>query len=163
MIEVTHYYGIHQGGTKDYHLYLLHSKMTKKHILVKRWGKTGSKGQSKLEMGAGSGQSQIDTALKDRAKSGYDMRHQPLREKEFSTVVAAFEAVLPKSIQRAFSNAQIAALDPGHNANKASFDPLAEQREEMRKKLEEAAEAKRLAEEAESDAILKSNPIYGMF
>jgi predicted DNA-binding WGR domain protein len=163
MIEVTHYYGIHQGGTKDYHLYLLYSKATKKHILVKRWGKTASEGQAKLEMGGGNGDAQLNGALKDRAKSGYDMRSQTLIGQEFPTVVAAFDAVLPKSVQRAFSNAQIAALDPGHDANKAAFDPLADQREEMRKKLEEAAEAKRAADEAEGDAILKSNPIYGMF
>lgn len=162
MIEVTHYYGIHQGGTKDYHLYLLSSLATNKHILVKRWGKTGSEGQSKLEMGMGLGDKALDKALNERKNSGYDMRPQPPMS-SYASIKLAIENALPRSIQRTFTNAQLATLDPSHDSDKSPFDPLAEERDAVRKTLEAAAEAKRLAEEAESEEILKSNPIYGMF
>lgn len=172
MIEVTHYYGVHQGGTKDYHLYLFASQKTGKHIIIKRWGKTGSDGQSKIELNGGSGEKQLDTWLKERAAKGYDMRRnnsQPLGKSSYRTVQEALEDNLPRSVMRSLTNAQVAQLDPDHagGTGGSAYDPLASQRDKMRSEMERAAKAaeeKREAEErAASDEMLKSNPYYGMF
>lgn len=173
MIEVTHFYGVHQGGTKDYHLYLLFSKKTGKHIIVKRWGKTGTDGQAKVELGSGDGSTLLDKWLKERASKGYDMRPEPVPlapgKSSYDSAIEALEANLPRSIARNLTNAQVAKLDPSHagGSGGSTYDPLAAERarltEEMQKAAAEAQAQAQAAEKAAADEILKSNPLYGMF
>lgn len=166
MIEVTHYYGVHQGASKDYHVYLFFSKATNATISVKRFGKKDSNGQVKIELVRGNGDVLLDKALKERAKKGYDMRLQPGRQ--FTTAAEALK-VLPPQHQRSISNAQLATIDPlNHSAgDKSSHDPIAEQRAgmvaEMQRKAREEQEAQAKAQAEEEQEALKSNPMYGMF
>lgn len=168
MIKLTHYYGVHHGGTKDYSLYKFYSDTTSSFILIKRWGKVGVDGQVKIEFGLNSGESQFDVALKDRAKSGYDMRATEKNGQSFSTIDKAV-SVLPLVHQRALTNKMLNALDPTHSTKFATtqFDPNQADRDQVRAELEraqrEALESEQRKEQEEMNSVLLSNPNYGMF
>lgn len=161
MIEVTHFYGVHQGGTKDYHLYYFTMKGDGRGLLVKRWGKLGADGQAKIEMG---GTSTLNAALNDRSKSGYDMRNITTGAEASGTYadVASAIAMLPRAHQRAFSNAQLSILDPTtySSSDKSAFDPLAAARADQAKVVQVSQDE---IDKASSHEELKSNPMFGMF
>lgn len=171
MIEVTHYKGVHQGGTKEYSIYLFYSQKTKKALLVRRWGKVGADGQVKVESPDGNGNKALDALLDERRAKGYDMRlaaHLTGTATVYDSVEDAL-AVLPRQHRRTFYISQLSRLDPDRFDAKLSgnFDPMAGDRDKVRQELEDARAQKEreiaLREAEESDAILKSNPFYGMF
>lgn len=161
-IDFTHYHGVHQGGTKDYNLYLLSNKAlgSKSSLLIKRWGKTGTTGQCKVEVVPGTGEGSLSAALRDREKNGYDMRHQSTSANNISIESAL--SLLPPTHARSVTNAQLAVLDPASfsPSDRSPFDPLAAQRSV---EIEKAKKAAAMSEQEEIDAILKANPNFGMF
>lgn len=50
MIILQHHHYLHEGGTKDYDLFLLSSVDTSKSVLIKRYGKVKSAGQVLVEI-----------------------------------------------------------------------------------------------------------------
>jgi predicted DNA-binding WGR domain protein len=170
MIEVTYFRGEHQGGTKEYHLYVFRARKTGKALLVKRWGKIGADGQVKVER-IGREDDAFDKALKERAAKGYDMRRQTLPSSASGVVesVNAALLILPISTRRSFFNSDLAHLDPDtYDATaRGTYDPMASDRDKLRAEMEakarEEAEAERRAEELAEAEHMKSNPFYGMF
>lgn len=166
MFELTHFNGVHQGGTKEYSLYVIFSRKTSKSLLIKRWGKTGADGQMKIEVQNNDGSAALDKELNERRKKGYDMRKKATTS--FPSVRAVLEE-LPRTHRRSFFNNQLAHLDPETYdlTDRKSFDPMQTERDQMREKME--AEAKKQAEvEAKAAAAaeqdeLKSHPNFGMF
>ncbi|NKX37665.1 WGR domain-containing protein [Rhodobacteraceae bacterium R_SAG4] len=165
MFSLTHYQGVHQGGTKEYSLYLIENTSTGKSLLVKRWGKLGADGQIKIEQTTGKADA-LNTALKERMGKGYDMRSQGL--KTFQTVKDALQ-VLPRSHQRSFFNNQLHHLDPDNFSlsERGSFDPMADERDKLRAQMEaQAAQEKEAQAKAAAEAEraeLENNPLFGMF
>lgn len=172
MIEVTHFYGVHQGGTKKYHLYLFHSPTTGNYLLAKRWGKVGTEGQVKIEALGLAGKRSLNKALNEQQSSGYDMRLDETLSKAYGSVVEALQ-VIPLKHRSAFYINQLAHLDPVRYSkdSRDMNDPLKDERDakfgESVREATEAAEAARKATallEAEQEAAeLKSNPFFGMF
>lgn len=72
MLKVSHRYLKHPGGTKDYDLLMIVNEVTHQAILVQRWGKVGTPGQSKKSTGpAEQIRREFWSVLKQREKRGY--------------------------------------------------------------------------------------------
>lgn len=166
-ISVTRYDGQHKGGTKEYSLYLIHSSVTKKALLVKRWGPVGVTGQIKIETLNGNGERELGVALSERGSKGYDMRVGS--SNNFGDLSSAISTTFQGHHSRQFYANHLKHLDPtvdGGGAN-GSFEPLAESREKLMEKMRREAEAKAAAERVEiaarEEQEMKSNPLFGMF
>jgi predicted DNA-binding WGR domain protein len=63
----------HSGGTKSFHLYVLHHKGSGRSLFITRWGKTGSFGQVKVEQHSThvSATRAFDKKLEEKEKGGY--------------------------------------------------------------------------------------------
>jgi hypothetical protein len=109
----------------------------------------------------------LDAALRERGAKGYDMRRVPEKDKHDSVSDAL--SVLPRSIQRSLSNAQLSVLDSRNydTSDKSAYDPMAGDRSKLRKGIEdsqrEEAELRNAAEKAAETDALKANPVFGMF
>lgn len=168
-IEVTHYYGVHQGGTKDYHVYLFTGPNKDHALLVKRYGKTGTDGQMLYEVFPShkAGHDAFDRMLKERSKKGYDMRRQAMSARERATPEEAI-ALLPLRHRSSFKNFELQKLVTATGSTvTGTHDPLAAERAKLVQQLQEEAERDRAAK-AQQEALaeqqmLQSNPMFGMF
>lgn len=158
MIEVEHFYGLHQGGTKDYHLYLFTKRGERSGLLIKRWGKAGTDGQVKVELG---GKVQLDKELKERSSRGYSMTRENGSSGSFPDAIHAM-SMLPRAHQRAVSNAQLSIIDPNRFSagDSSAYDPLSGARAAS---IQQVQQTKDQQDDADSMAALQSHPHFGMF
>ena len=162
MIEVTHYTGRHEGGTKEYHLSLLFSTATRGALLIKRWGKIGTDGQVKVELAKGTGQEELNKLLRDRSRNGYDMRLVSSNSGRMPDVPTALASVLPSKLRSAVTAAQAKTLDPN-----LDYDPMRDARNEkfgesVQAQLS-AVEQKRKARDDEEFLAASQLPNAGLF
>lgn len=168
-IEVTHYRGVHQGGTKEYSLILFFSPKTKRALLVKRWGKVNADGQVKIETCTGTGDAELNKALSERSGKGYDMQLDKGLTGPHPTVDEAIEKSLARSHRSSFYKNQLALLDPKSFStdDRKAYDPFEADRAAARESAEAKAraeqEAAAAAQRAADEAAMESNPIFGMF
>lgn len=162
-IEVTHYYGVHNGGTKDYHLY--HFRGPKRSLIIKRYGKVGTDGQM-LKSDNATGQVSNDAfekLLSERRKKGYDMRRMTQTSARFDSMTDAIK-VLPMVHQRMLDNSLIASINGDSiKGQKGQFDPLAEERAKLVAEMQASAAEQEKANEMAEMAALRANPNFGMF
>lgn len=163
MIEVTYFYGVHQGGTKDYHLYLFQSSGHA--LIIRRYGKLGTDGQIMQEgVEPKKASAAFNKLLKERSSKGYDMRPQTVTNPKVHTAAEAI-ALLPRKQQSSITNYHIARLegrDP--TGERGSYDPLAAERDaSIGRELRERAAAEAKAQQLAELNALQSNPNFGIF
>ena len=75
MFDVKHHHYEHHSGSKDYDLWMIYSRDTEKALLIRRWGKSASKGQSmqRIVNGKRGGMVAFHTEHEKRLKRGYDV------------------------------------------------------------------------------------------
>jgi predicted DNA-binding WGR domain protein len=160
--KVTHYYGVHQGGTKDFHIYVITGPNEKHGLVIRRFGKTSTDGQSKVDVvnSHAATKTMLDKLLKERAKNGYDMRFNAQTSGNFDTANEAL-SVMPVRHQSNLAQFYVEKLtaEPSSSVT-GTYDPLANERANV---LQEALADRLARESAEEAEALKSNPMFGMF
>lgn len=78
-LRCTHKHLAHNGGTKDYDIWIISNQFTNRAILVRRWGKVGATGQTKINdfVHINQASKYADKIIKDKTSpaSGYQIEH----------------------------------------------------------------------------------------
>lgn len=165
-VKVTKAYGLHKSGTKEYHIIFVKSPVGGG-LIFKRWNKHGAADGIgvKIELDK---DTPFDAAIKERQSGGYDMERGRIEECELAELgrfltPKMLKAVELRHLRWMFRDAEIDEL-PGASGN------MVQERDEMRRQMEIAAEQEReiqrkaeLARQASENAALENDPMWGMF